>query len=72
MGNSNTILNKQKISGLEKITPSVQLHEDRLDRKLTCILCNETLSYLKTDHCCSIRLGFSEFTIKRNTSNLKY
>ena len=69
----NIIFNTQKISGLEKIIrPRVLIHEDRLDRKLTCILCNETLSYLKTDHCCSIRPGFSEFTIKRDTSNLKY
>ena len=60
----NIILNKQKISGLEKITPRVQLHENRLDCKLTCILCNETLSYLKTDHHCEIRPDFSEFTIK--------
>ena len=65
----NLILNKQKISSLKKITlPHVQLHENKLDCKLNCILCNETLSYLKTDHCCSIRPGFSEFTIKRDNN----
>ena len=61
MGNSNTILNKQKISGLEKIT-----HEDKFDCKLTCILCNTTISCLKTDHHCNIRPDFYEFTIKND------